>query len=299
MFKPMLAGTLPMLPGNKEWDLRTVKFPVLLSPKLDGVRAMVQNGQVYGRSLKLIPSRSAQEVFGREELNGLDGELVMGAPTDPSCFNKTVRAVCSEDGPVGAVFYVFDYFHEQANYRFRSKLAEESSSAPSCEHVVQSLVYNADGLYMVENEYLEKGYEGVMLRSVEGRYKQGRSTLNEGILLKLKRFADDEAMIIGFVEGQHNTNEAQTNELGRTFRSSAKAGQVLAGTLGKLTVRDMKTNVEFSIGTGWNEKTGKDIWGNRPSYLGKIVKYQHQLIGALNKPRIPSFKGMRDPVDIL
>lgn len=37
-----------------------------------------------------------------------------------------------------------------------------------------------------------------MLRSIDGKYKLGRSTTNEAILLKLKRFKDSEAIVVDY-----------------------------------------------------------------------------------------------------
>jgi DNA ligase 1 len=69
--KPMLASPAgPLIP-----------YPMLLSPKLDGIRCLIINGVVCGRSLKPIPNRFVQQLFGRPELNGLDGELIVGPPT--------------------------------------------------------------------------------------------------------------------------------------------------------------------------------------------------------------------------
>ena len=48
--------------------------------------------------------------------------------------------------------------------------------------------------------------------------------MREGYLLKVKRFVDGEALVIGVTEPMHNANEAKTNELGRTARSHKKAG---------------------------------------------------------------------------
>ncbi|MFM7851045.1 MAG: hypothetical protein ACKO96_03815, partial [Flammeovirgaceae bacterium] len=61
---------------------------------------------------------------------------------------------------------------------------------------------------------LERGYEGVMIRGLHGPYKQGRATLKQGWLMKLKEFDDDEAVIIGYEEKMKNNNAAQVNELG-------------------------------------------------------------------------------------
>jgi hypothetical protein len=73
-----------------------------------------------------------------------------------------------------------------------------------------------------------------MLRDPNGPYKFGRSTRKEGYLLKLKRFCDSEAEVIGVVELMHNGNEAKTNALGRTERSTRKAGKTGMGVLGAL-----------------------------------------------------------------
>jgi len=70
----MLAATVKSV-----GDLR---FPLLASPKLDGIRAIVRNGQVLGRSLKPLPNKLIQRMLGREDLEGLDGELIVGNPQD-------------------------------------------------------------------------------------------------------------------------------------------------------------------------------------------------------------------------
>ena len=61
-FKPMLAGKA---------DLDNIKFPVMASPKLDGVRVIVHDGVVYSRNFKRIPNDHVQALFGRKECEGL------------------------------------------------------------------------------------------------------------------------------------------------------------------------------------------------------------------------------------
>jgi DNA ligase-1 len=53
-------------------DATGLKFPLLASAKIDGVRALVKDGKVLSRSLKPIPNRHVQEMFG--SLEGADGE---------------------------------------------------------------------------------------------------------------------------------------------------------------------------------------------------------------------------------
>jgi DNA ligase-1 len=62
MFKPMLASPA---------DMSKLRFPLWLSPKLDGIRALVINGVVMSRSLKPIPNQHVQSLFGH--LEGYDG----------------------------------------------------------------------------------------------------------------------------------------------------------------------------------------------------------------------------------
>ena len=65
MFKPMLAATLK--------SPEALKFPVVASPKLDGVRAIIIDGVVMSRNLKPIPNVFVQKIFGHREFNGFDG----------------------------------------------------------------------------------------------------------------------------------------------------------------------------------------------------------------------------------
>ena len=93
-----------------------------------------------------------------------------------------------------------------------------------------------------------------------------------------------------------NANEAFGNELGRTARSSAKAGLVPKGTLGGFEVRDLKTGVNFSIGAGFTAAERKQFWDNAP--IGQTVKYKYFPSGSKDKPRHPIYLGMRDRRDV-
>lgn len=156
---------------------------------------------------------------------------------------------------------------------------------------------------LVDGEHLESyeecctkhGYEGVMLRAPEGPYKQGRSTAKEGYLLKLKRFEDAEATIVGFEERMHNANEATKDERGYTKRSSHQENKVGTGTLGALIVRGVTAfeGIEFNIGTGFDDEQRQDFWANREAMLGETVKFKFFEVGVKDAPRHPVFLGFR------
>lgn len=302
MFKPMLAWK-PEKDEVLEEKLAGIQFPVLVSTKLDGIRATVQGGRLMSRTLKPIPNVHVQEMFkGLPE--GLDGELIYGSPCAPDVFRQTTSIVMSDSKPADNIrYYVFDkYGTDGFELRKRDYInAVGGLDEPLYSRVIAVPQLYAFGLNAVlgyEENWTSEGYEGLMIRSLGGRYKEGRSTFNEGYLLKVKRFFDSEAEIIGFYEEEHNSNAAQTNELGRTKRSSAKAGMVGKGTLGGFDVRDVHTGVEFSIGSGFDAQQRIDLWAERETLAGRLVKYKYLPVGQKDKPRHPIYLGMRSREDM-
>lgn len=294
MFKPMLAGTCE--------DITKLNYPLIASPKLDGIRCTVQNGVVMSRNLKPIPSKIVQGVFGRQSLEGIDGELVYGDPTADDCFNKTTSAVMRSAFPVEfeqeqLVLHVFDKLTDAP---FIARLCDAKKDVLQTTQTVivtHHIIQDHEELASFEAHHLDLGYEGVMVRSHDGPYKHGRSTVNQGYLLKIKQFVDNEAEVIGYEEQMHNNNEATKDALGHTKRSHEKAGMEPTGVLGALRVRDVTTGVEFNVGSGFKGEERAALWADKESLIGKFITYKSFPIGVLNKPRFPVYKGFRDPID--
>lgn len=307
-------------------DVDSVVFPVIVSPKLDGVRAIISKGSVFSRTLKLIPNHNVQALLGNLP-EGLDGELLTGDPCAPDVYRKTVSMVMSETAEIeGLVYHVFD-IQEAGTFAERFlhlvSIFGGLENRDALELVPQTQIENASRLSELETDYVEIGYEGVILRATHGPYKHGRSTVREGYLLKLKRFVDSEAEVIGVTELMHNGNEAKTNELGRTARSTHKANKTGMGVLGALSVRDVKTGVEFEIGTGFSARERGQLWAdetNAPTTykcvdedgssidvpvlpsgtatVGRLAKYKYFAGGSKDKPRFPVFLGWRNLLDM-
>lgn len=288
--KPMLSGVLS--------DPKSLKFPILASPKLDGIRCLVIDGKAVTRKFKPIPNHHIRTTIEAHYPSGVDGEILIQDKT----FNEIQSLVMSEDGEPEFIYALFDYVKDGLDKPYFHRILDfhllDLNTLPGCSILFPKLIQNHNEFLKAEGEYIKNGYEGIMVRSLEGPYKCGRSTEKEGYLLKYKRFTDSEAEIIGFEEKMHNNNEATIDELGHTKRSSHKDNLTQSGTLGTLIVRDIHNQVEFSIGTGFDDKMRQEIWNNRDSYLNKIVNYTYQSSGMLNKPRFPSFRGLRDKRDI-
>jgi len=282
-FRPMLAV---------DADLDKLKFPLLASAKLDGVRAVVRDGVVFSRSNKPIPNAHVQKLFGKH--THFDGELIVGDPTSKACYRDTISGVMSVDGEPDVKLYVFDHVGEPSHlYNFRAERLTES------KHVIvheQVMCLTLEDILKYEEQCLDAGYEGLILRDPNAPYKQGRSTVKEGYLLKLKRFVDDEATIVNCFEREHNGNEATVDELGRTKRSSHKAGKTGRGDLGGFVLR-LVDGTEFSCGTGFTDSERAEYWARRNELIGRLVKFKHFPIGSKDAPRHPVWLGFRDPID--
>ena len=290
----MLAETLE--------DPKALTFPMLATPKLDGIRCLKINGKAVSRKFIEIPNNHIRNWIEANCPDGFDGEIMLLGKT----FNETQSAVMREDGEPLFQYFVFDYVVSDLKRGYADRCEDlllYMRTAKNMTNVIVILpvvINSFETLRHYEIQAVANNYEGVMLRTPDSPYKCGRSTLNESYLLKFKRFEDSEAEVLGFVEQMANNNEKVTDELGNSKRSSHKANKSPKGTLGKLLLRDVKTGVEFSIGTGtgFDDKMKKEIWDNQDKYIGKFVCYQFQPSGMKDKPRFPSFKGFRDSRDI-
>lgn len=285
-FRPLL--------GARVESLSQVKFPVFASIKLDGIRAIKWGPELLSRTLKTIPNR-ALAAFLREVPSGWDGELIAGEPNAPNVYNLSESYVMSRGKDASSIrFFVFD--NHEASGGFATRLESISDLPPRVIKLDQVLIDRADDLLAFEDKALADGYEGVVLRHPDGRYKYGRSTIREQYLLKLKRFLDDEAVIIGFEELERNFNEATIDERGYTKRSSHKDNKVGAGMLGALRV-DWHGK-ELKLGSGFTEQLRKDIWAARDRYLGRKARFKYFPIGIKDLPRQPIFTGFRSDLDL-
>lgn len=274
----------------------------LLSPKIDGIRALVVNGQLVSRTMKPIRNYYTQGLFGRPELEGLDGELVVGNPWDKGLMQQTNSGVMSYDGKPDVSFHVFDKWDDGRSFynRVFEALDIADIARPHVYPLTHHQVDNYEEMSEWEEYYLSLGYEGVMLRHPNGPYKQNRSTLREAYLVKVKRFEDAEATVIGADPLYRNLNSAEEDERGYTKRSQSTAGKYADDLLGALLVRDNTTGIEFSVGSGFTEAQRRSLWAQGGTDLvGRVIKYKSfKNAGVKIAPRHPIFLGFRHEDDM-
>ena len=307
----------PMLADNKHYiadlnelvEIGHLANPMFASYKMDGIRAFVENGVVLSRTRKPIPSAFVQRTFGA--LEGCDGELTCGSPCGPTLYQDTYSAVMTHASSVPVEFRVFDLWNVLEDYDQRYQILSDivEDETEHVQLVDQIRCSTPLDIEKAENEALALGYEGLILRRLTGPYKFGRSTWKEGYLLKLKRFQDAEARIVGFEELMHNANEAGTDERGYTKRTSHKANLVGMDTLGALVCEGINgpfKGVGFKIGTfkNYSKDQLRVLWLIREQLKGQLVRYSYQQCGTKDAPRHPRIDqekvmmGFRDPMDM-
>lgn len=318
-FKPMLA---------EKASEHEIRFPLFASAKLDGLRGVVVEGKIMTRNMKPFGNDATREFFSHPALNGLDGELIVGDPTSKECFARSTSGLRNSAFDPRAVFYVFDIAPQIVGVRDAGFSTRHAALVLHVNAVIKQFPQFAGRLRVLEQWRIERladllafeqatlaqGYEGLILRSIDGPYKMGRATVAQGWMLKLKRFTDAEADLLGIIEQQHNMNAAFINEVGRSARSSEASGKRPAGVMGALLVRDRASGAIFTVGTGFDDAQRREWWSKRkgaPQPVRKVnpdhspafecfyacdaalIKYKFFAVGSKDAPRHPVFLGER------
>jgi DNA ligase 1 len=298
-FRPMLAATVV--------SFEDLHFPLYASYKFDGIRCYTGDlvpppGDLcvpLTRSLKIVPNMHIRNKLAKLP-PGFDGEIMCGA------FHNCQSSVMSRQGMPDFKYHVFDYCPDdgwaKTPYTTRLVRLYEMVTLLRKEFdwlvfTKQETIHNMQELEAYEVQALESGHEGLILREPNGPYKHGRSTFIEGYLLKVKRFEDREATVVGYVPRYRNNNAPEINALGYQERSTHKANMVEDEALGALIVKDEKYG-EFQIGSGFTEADRLSLWMDRETLIGKIACYKFQPYGTKDLPRTPIFKVFRHREDM-
>ena len=304
-------------------DMGKLEYPVMMFPKIDGVRALNTDNVLVGRSGKKFKNKLNTKFFSDPRFNGFDGEMVVDQVVGFGICNETTSALGTIEGTVLTRWCLFDYIIDgynpnapyQSRYReLERKVSDLLKNYPSLESRIWVVPYRMgwckEDVEQFEIECLEQGYEGLILRDPDGPYKYGRSTVREGNYLRFKRFMDSEIEITHVLEGKSNQNELRSNPNGYAERSTLAENMVPNGMVGTICGRALET-IEFGgrvvvekgtlieVAPGkMTHKERQHYFENQGEIIGKIGKYQFFPVGVKDKPRFPTFQGFRDPVDM-
>lgn len=300
-FKPLLAATLTSSCNDEDIKkaIQKLKYPVIVTEKVDGIRAIKLEDGLYSRTLKRIPSKYLNWLAESIPV-GMDMELYNPERT----FQEIQSAVMTEEGDraigLGIKFVLLDWYLPHLGYQIRLEeirkwlsLCLQFIDRIDARCMTATIASTPDTLYALYQASVINKREGICFRLPNSPYIQkkgeNRSTLKEQYLVKLTCAKIGEAKVIGFEEKMINLASATITFDGRTKRKTGR--ELPANTLGALIVE--ANGVTFNIGTGFDDNQRKEIWENKTKWLGAIVSYQAKTVGEKEKPRMPVFRGRR------
>lgn len=201
----------PMLAKAVDWS--KVKYPCLVQPKLDGVRCLmvVENGENV-----TFLSRSGKEYTTLMHINNdicsnylakqpdafqsfiLDGEIY----SDELSFQEIVAAVKKQrPDSLKLKFRAYDIVSDEKQQQRWERTVDlvDSIQSPHLQLVLSLRVDTKEGIKQAHDQWVSEGYEGAMIRHLDGMYGQGQRSSD---LLKVKEFDDSEFKCITFERGQ-------------------------------------------------------------------------------------------------
>ena len=290
-----------MLAANDRVNLDTICYPKLISPKIDGVRVMCQEGKVVSRSLKESINPWVRSILSSSIFDGLDGELTVTGEKQNDFNTNQSRFMEQSASKFKFIFWVFDDIglsNFVANTRKGSIpgtvediVTSESFRAFSpyveVKAVQQELVNSPEEALEYYAKYRELSFEGAILCCPFSVYKHGRSTLNQEIMLKLKPSEDSEAVITGFEEAMHNL-DAGNSKRQENLYPAGRAGKVVCAWNG----------MEIKLGTGFDHNLATDMLANPSKYIGKLAKFKYMELTPTGQPRHAVYLGLRSKDDL-
>ena len=264
-FEPMLAFEL------KQYEKLLFTVPTFVQPKLDGVRCILNAGELTTRAGKPIVScpHLAKEYYL------LDGELYNHELKED--FNKIISLVRKtkptkediEESKQMIQYWIYDYpFHNNDVFSKRYKILQSMFPMfPSNFKLVPAYpVYSREDIEKYHIQFLEQGYEGTMIRTDLGGYENKRSKQ----LLKYKNFQDAEFLILDVTPGLGNRSEC--------------AGRLVCQIGDKTFGCSMTGTVEFM----------KEVLDNKSQVIGKYATVKYFEMTPDGVPRFPTLKNINN-----
>ena len=283
IIRPMLASKY--IPGKLK------DFPVFIQPKFDGIRCMAHRDPTTGHIIlesrtgmlfenMLHITKELRSVYRTHKLADsfyLDGELyTQDIPFEVLSGLVRAKSISLEETrKIKKIkFYIFDCFDlKRPDLTMTERIRILCNIFPPSskyKYLVLSLTETINSEAEISNkmdEYLQHGYEGLMIRSTEGKYRLDKRSKD---LKKYKKFIEEEFVIIGYHEGSGND----------------------AGTL----IWDLKTadDKTFSARPKGTREFRRKLLRNAESYIGKHVTVIFQEYTSDGIPRFPVGKSVRE-----
>ena len=266
----------PMLAYDYKKKKNCIKFPCYVQPKLDGVRAVGVGNRFYSRNWIQFPELN----HIKDEMSKVDTTLILDGElyTDDINFEAIVGLVRKanktpeEVEKTKKIYYnVFDCIDKKLSFKDRYKKLENFFSKHSFKYLKLVKTETCDKEKDIEtylDKYIKEGYEGVIMRNIEGRYEENTRSVE---LQKLKRFMDAEFKIIGY----------------QTPTSGKEVGCVIWEC-------ETKEGNKFTVRPEGSYEERKKLYKEGKKNIGKLLTVRFQEYTKDKMPRFPVGVSIRD-----
>lgn len=266
----------PMLAYDYKKKKNCIKFPCYVQPKLDGVRAVGVGNRFYSRNWIQFPELN----HIKDEMSKIDTELILDGElyTDDINFEAIVGLVRKanktpeEVENTKKIYYnVFDCIDKKLSFKDRYKKLEKFFAQHNFKYLrlVKTETCNKEkDIETYLDKYIKEGYEGVIMRNIEGKYEENTRSVQ---LQKLKRFMDAEFKIVGY----------------QTPTSGKEVGCVIWECV-------TKEGNKFTVRPEGSYDERKKLYKEGKKNIGKLLTVRFQEYTKDKMPRFPVGVSIRD-----
>lgn len=291
----VIPGTIPTFDVAlaQKYDFKRIKTEVVaVEPKLDGIRCegIVKDGEakLYARSGKLITNFDS--TIGKDLSQLPDGVYegeIMGED-----FTALMRQAYRKEevNTSGTYLAVFDFIpldewmnkksYTCCDIRYREVIKRLSGKEPeSTGMTIEKSIYpnlriverryirsNHDRIKELHDMYVDKGYEGAMIKDPVAPYSFKR----DWSVMKFKAFHDVDLPVKQLLEG--------------TGKHSGKLGSFVVDYNG----------VDVQVGSGLSDALREKIWNHKEAFVGRIIEVRYQEVTPDGSLRFPTFVCFRN-----
>jgi DNA ligase-1 len=270
----------PMLAQEYKKQIKKIKFPCFIQPKLDGYR------MIYNPKTKKCTTRTGKEygiLYDTElykelrEMNVcLDGELYIHDKSvsfeSYGILRKTKNLTETEKKLINKIeYHVYDIVDDKKTYKSRKRIIQEFDEMKLINVVPTFLCKSFDDIEKYHLNFVEDGYEGSMIRNSEGMYRKKHRSCD---LLKKKDFDDDEFRIVDYTY-EKDTKGNDENLI--------------------VWICETKDKKKFNVQSKGTREERQEIFKNAEEYIGQKLSVQYFGLTNDGIPRFP--KTLRNGLD--
>lgn len=255
----------PMLALDYKNRNHNIKFDCYVQPKIDGCRSIFYNKQLYSRKGKNYNSllHIIEEIYNCPFI--LDGELYSDVLTfQELCGLIKKQKLSNKDKEkiIHIKYIVYDMVSEEIfDERYKKlKLYFNENSFKSINLLLTEICNSKEDVIEKKVEYVKNGYEGLIIRNKNGKYKQNYRSPD---LQKYKDFIDSEYEIIGY----------------KNSRGTEKGCVIW--------ICKTEDGKQFNVRPSGIFDERRELYKNADEYIGNMLTVKYQGLTSDNIPRFP------------